>query len=80
MDKSNGNGDFKMKTAEFRGYTIKALEDINKEISELKLELKETNTRMGKLNSRLSLLQGKMASIGAAAGLIVSVIIHYLIA
>ena len=83
MNNSNGNNsgniDFKMKTAEFRGYTVKALEDINKELTELKVEIKETNIRMEKLNGRLSLLQGKVAGIGAVAGLVASAVVHYLL-
>lgn len=81
MDAPNGNGniEFKMKTAEFRGYTLKALEDLTREISELKTEAKETNKRMEKLNSRLSALQGKVAGIGAVAGVIASAVIHYLL-
>jgi len=45
---NNGNHDFKMKTAEFQGYTIKALEDLTKEICDLKIEIKETNNRLEK--------------------------------
>jgi len=80
MDTQNGNGniDFKMKTAEFRGYTLKALEDITKEICEMKIEIKETNTHIEKLNTRLSALQAKVAGIGATAGLIASIVVHYL--
>jgi len=75
---NNGNHDFKMKTAEFQGYTIKALEDLTKEICDLKIEIKETNNRLEKLNTRLYALQTKIAGIGATSALIVSVAIHYL--
>ena len=76
---SNGNANFKMKTAEFRGYTLKALEDISKDISELKDEMKGVNVRVEKINSKLSALKGKMAGIGAVAGIIASAVIHFLI-
>ena len=76
---SNGNADFKMKTAEFRGYTLKALEDISKEITECKNAIKENTTRIEILGQRLSALQSKVAGIGATAGLVVSIVLHYLL-
>lgn len=78
-ENGNGNTEFKMKTAEFRGYTLKALEDISKEIFDLKCDIKETNKRIEDLVSKLSLLQTKVAGIGAVAGLIVSIVVHYLL-
>ena len=75
----NGNGDFKMKTAEFRGYTLKALEDISNEIKECKDAIKENTSRIEKLNNKISLMQGKIAGIGAVAGVVASLVLHYLL-
>ena len=79
MDKLNGNGDFKMKTAEFRGYTIRALEEINRELIECKNAIKENTSRIEKLNNKISLMQGKIAGIGAVAGVVASLVLHYLL-
>ena len=79
MDKFNGNGDFKMKTAEFRGYTIRALEEINRELIECKNAIKENTSRIEKLNNKISLMQGKIAGIGAVAGVVASLVLHYLL-
>ena len=75
----NGNGDFKMKTAEFRGYTLRALEEINQELIEIKTNIKENTLRIDKLNNKISLIQGKIAGIGAVAGVAASLILHYLL-
>ena len=79
LNNSNENGDFKMKTTEFRGYTLKALEEIGKDISELKEDVKALNSRIEKISNRLVALQTKVAGIGAVAGIVVSLVIHYIL-
>lgn len=67
--------EFKDKTTEWRGYTLRALEDINKELAELKEEIRTTNTKLDSLSNSLNLLQVKVAGIGAVSGIIASIIL-----
>jgi hypothetical protein len=80
---------FKDKTTEWRGYTLRALEDINKELNEIKEELKSSNIKMDELNTRLAVAQDKLnnrittikvqvAAIGGTAGIISSVLLFLL--
>jgi hypothetical protein len=79
------NGVFKDKITEWRGYTLRALEDISKELTETKEGVKacnikidvvntEINKKLDKLDDRLTGLYIKVAAIGGTMGLIVSLI------
>jgi predicted nucleic acid-binding Zn-ribbon protein len=83
------DGQFKDKTTEWRGYTLRALEDINKELAEIKEELKLSNSKMeelnvrlaaaqDKLNSRITAIKVQVAAIGGTAGIISSVLLYLL--
>jgi hypothetical protein len=76
-DKSNinGNNDFKMKTAEWRGYTIKALEDIDREIKDIKREIKHLDKNIDLLNEKITLMRIKVAGYGGAVGLVTALIV-----
>jgi len=73
------NGDFKMKTAEWRGYTVKALEDIDKETKEIKCNIKTLDRKFDKLNESITLLRLKNAAIGGTVSLITALIISLLV-
>ena len=76
LDNSN---DFKMKTAEWRGYTVKALEDIDKDIKSLKREIKLLDNKIDLMSERITLLRVKTATIGGAMGLIAAFITSLLV-
>jgi len=63
------NNNFTIKTAEWRGYTLKALEDIDKDLVEIKGEIKT-------INSRVTNMEIKMASIGGIVSLLVTILVN----
>jgi len=71
-----------MKISEWRGKTVQALEDINKELSEIKEELKGNNNKIDILSNKLSdaqlKLNIKVAAIGGTTGLVVSLLLFVL--
>lgn len=69
---------FKDKTTEWRGYTLRALEDINRELGEVKTELKACNTKIDELNNRLTGVQIKMAGISATVSIMVSIVLWFI--
>ena len=71
----NSNGDFKMKTAEWRGYTVKALEDIDKDIKTINKEIKNLDNKIDLLHEKITLMRIKIATIGATSGLITALIV-----
>jgi hypothetical protein len=75
---TDDNGQFKDKITEWRGYTLRALEDISRELAETKGEIKQCNDKIDKLNSRLTGVQIKVAAIGGTSGLIVSILLYVL--
>lgn len=64
---------FNIKTAEWRGYTLKALEDLNDELSEIRKEIQNTNKKIDTLNSRFLRLSVKVGAIGAVVAILVSI-------
>ena len=69
-----------LKQAEWRGYTLKALEDMNGELKEIKLAQKELDIKIEALNDRLTNVQIKMASVAATLALIVSIVMKFVLA
>lgn len=61
-----------IKRAEWRGYTLKALEDMNQEIQDMKIEIRETNENIEKLDDKIGGMRIKMAGIGATTAFLVS--------
>lgn len=68
-----------LKEAEWRGYTLKALEDINRELIEIKDDVKQVNKRIEKLNIRLTNVQIKMAGTAATLAFIVSIVMRFIL-
>lgn len=71
MNNLNSN-DFKFKITEWRGYVVRALEDIDKNTV-------ETKERLNRIEKRLNHLQFKMAGIGGAVAVIISVLFRVLL-
>ena len=71
MDNFNTNN-FKFKIAEWRGYVVRALEDIDKHTI-------ETNKRLNRIEKRLNHLQFKMAGIGGSVAVIITVLLRFLL-
>ena len=63
--------DYDLKLAEWRGYTVRTLVDMNENIKEL-------NIKVDKMNDNLTNLKIKVAMIGGTSGLIVSIIMFLL--
>jgi hypothetical protein len=70
-DKSDYN-EWDMKVSEWRGYTLKALEDMNKELSSVQIELKG-------INEKLTGMRLKVAAIGGTTGLIVTIVATFVL-
>ena len=71
MDNLNTNN-FKFKIAEWRGYVVRALEDIDKHTI-------ETNKRLDRIEKRLNHVQLKMAGVGGSVAIIISVLLRFLL-
>ena len=63
------DNEFKMKVSEWRGYVLRALEDVDKTLVDLGTDIKETNQKIDLLNRRIVGLQIKVAGIGGIAGI-----------
>ena len=70
----DSNDQFKDKITEWRGYTLRALEDISRELAETKSEIKLCNEKIDKLDSRLTGAQIKLATLSGTVALIVSLV------
>ena len=66
--------DWDMEISKWRGYVVRALEDITKEQEETNQRINIMNDKLDKMDSRLTGLQVKIAGIGGVSGLIVSII------
>jgi len=69
-----------LKQAEWRGYTLKALEGINEELKEIKQTQKDLDIKIGKLNTRMTNVQIKMAGVAATLAFIVSIVMKLVLA
>jgi tetrahydromethanopterin S-methyltransferase subunit F len=67
------NNNFRMKTAEFRGYTIKALEDMDKDIDEIKTTVNDIREKLTNQSIKVGVIGGVM---GLIAGIIVTIILN----
>lgn len=72
----NNNIERWMKLSEWRGKTVQALEDMNKELNEIKGDIKEMNKKLDKINGRITNIQVKVAGIGGTIAIISSLILH----
>ena len=64
-----------LKQAEWRGYAIRALEDMNSEIRDLKKQFNRMEEKIDKVNQRLTNTQLKVAGLSATVSLIVTIVI-----
>jgi predicted nucleic acid-binding Zn-ribbon protein len=69
--------DYDMKLSEWRGYVVRALEDLNKEMVDIKSNQKCIEDKIDKLDSRLTNLQIKVGGIAATVTIIVSIIMTF---
>jgi len=67
------------KISEWRGYTIKAIENLTEEIKELKQELKVTNNKLDIIDNRLTTQTIKVGVIGGTMGLIAGGLITFIL-
>ena len=75
MGTNNDYSEFDMKLSEWRGYVVRALEDINKEQGLTNEKIDGLEKKIDALDNRLTMVQVKVASIGGAAGIVASVIL-----
>lgn len=77
------NNDFKGTVREWRGYTVRALEDIDNELKDIKNNNREDferiNRKIDKMNNRITNMQMKVAAIGGTVGIISALITTVLI-
>jgi hypothetical protein len=85
MDEENINK--QVKEAEWKGYMVKAVEDLSNELDESKDTLKScsrdildkidrVNEKIDKVNMRITNLEIKVASIGAISAIVASIVLH----
>lgn len=67
--------DWDMEMSKWRGYVVRALEDSNTELKEIKSMIKGCDDKIEKFNSRLNMLEIKVAGIGAVSGIVASIIL-----
>ena len=65
--------------SEWRGYTLKALEDIGEELKEIKLNIKGNSSKIDELKTAMYNNRVKIASLSATSALIVTFVVNFLI-
>ena len=75
MSQNDQYDEYDMKMSEWRGYVVRALEDTNKELKEIKDNLSNCEDKIDHLNSRLTNIQVKVATIGGTSGVITSIVL-----
>jgi len=77
----NNNNNFKMKAMEWRGYTVRALEEldendkrIEKKVDKISDEIKVYCKKVEDVDRRINNLYFKVVSVGSIAGALVSVV------
>ena len=63
-----------LKQAEWRGYALRALEDMNSEIKDLKKQFNRVEEKIDKVNSRLTNTQVKLATLSGTVSLLVTLL------
>ncbi len=66
--------DWDMEMSKWRGYVVRALEDSNTELKEIKEAIRCCDDKIDKFNDRLTLLQVKMATISGTVAVIVTLV------
>jgi len=76
-----GYTDYDLELANWRGQTVRALVDMNEELKEIKESIKscydkmdKTNEKIDRVDEKMTSLKIRVAEIGAASGLLTSVI------
>jgi len=78
------------KLAEWRGYVLRALEDIGKDLTEIKDnaskreikmddKLTKVEMKVDEVNKRLNMFEIKLAGLAASVAFITYLVIHYLV-
>lgn len=73
------NDDFKMKTSEWRGYTLKALEDLDKNDIRIEGKIEKLNIKIDVLQKQIMNNRVKLASISATVAFIVALITNFIV-
>jgi len=68
-----------LKQAEWRGYALRALEDMNGEIRDMKKQFTRVEKKIDKVNSRLTNTQIKLATLSGVVSLIITLSVSILI-
>ena len=63
-----------LKQAEWRGYALRALEDMNKEIKEMKEQSRRIEKKIDKVNAKLTNTQIKIAGLSGTISIIVTIV------
>jgi len=66
--------DMDIKQAEWRGYALRALEDMNKEIKEMKEQSRRIEKKIDKVNAKLTNTQIKIAGLSGTISIIVTIV------
>ena len=67
--------DWDMEMSKWRGYVVRALEDGNTELKEIKSSIKCLEEKIDKVNSRITNIEVKVAGIGAISGILASIVL-----
>jgi predicted nucleic acid-binding Zn-ribbon protein len=67
--------DWDMEMSKWRGYVVRALEDGNTELKEIKSSIKCLEEKIDKVNSRVTNIEVKVAGIGAISGILASIVL-----
>jgi predicted RNase H-like nuclease (RuvC/YqgF family) len=66
----------RVKEAEWKGYTVRAMSDLNDEVERLEKCIKELDIKIDKINESISNLRVKVAGISAVSALITSIVVY----
>lgn len=71
--------DWDIKLSEWRGYVLRALEDSNKELKDIKESIELCESKIDKVNNRLTGVQIKVGALGATVAIIVSITLNVIL-
>lgn len=67
--------EYDLKLSEWRGYVVRALEDINREQVNTLKKIQCVELKIDAINDKITNLKVKVAGIGAGSGLVVSLVL-----
>jgi len=68
-----------LKQAEWRGYALRALEDMNSEMRDIKKDICRVEEKLDKVNQRLTNTQVKLATLSGIVSLIMTIVVSVVI-